>query len=444
MTKKIAIYLPLMVVFLMMFSCIKSDDDNNTGSPTCVITSFSVGDITSDYTSKTVNGADTTYSRTVSGSSIYFNIDQINGVISNVDSLAYWINITKVVPTVVASGTVYYRQKGSGDEFAYLRSGSDSIDFSKGIELMVVSTDGNYSRNYTVSIDKSEYETEKLNWEKVSGSLTLNGEHRTLANNGKLYVFSANDGFPTVTIGTVTGATVDWTSPQYVSAPIYFPSVTLFHGLFYALDDALQLCVSDDGVNWTTTGSTTTIWKLLTADALRLYAYDGENLVSTSDGENWDVETATQLDALPEEPVSGVAYSLSTNKNLQNVVMLGPNSSVGATPVWYKVSATTEESDQNWHYINISDDNSYALPQFDYVQMVRYDGVLLVMGKGSDVTNYANFYVSADNGVTWHIYDDEYSMVAELEGTALPVSMAVCGEGVFLIQSGGNVWRGVK
>ena len=443
MTKKIAIFLPLMAFSFLIFSCISSDDDEVTGSPTCVITSFSVGDIKSDYAAKTINGKDTTYTRTVSGKNIYFNIDQLNGIISNVDSLAYWVNIMRVVPTFSATGTVYFRQKGSNYNFEILRSGKDSLDFRTGVELRVVSTDGKYFKNYTVYINKSDYETEALNWEPVTSNLSFNGNHRTLSLNGNIYLFAENEGTPAVMVGTPNAANVEWTEEATLSKFIDYRSVTIYNGMFYVIDGNGLLCSSYDGAQWNQIGSEP-LDRLLTADALRLYASDGTYILSTTDGLTWEKEGTADINALPQMPVAGTAYSLKTNSSLQNVVMMGANSTMTTTPVWFKLSAESDESDQQWTYINISDDNQYAMPLFNRVQMVRYDEVLLAFGQDGEETSCAHLYVSADNGVTWHVYDDEYNITSDVKGSELPLTMTVCGENIYLIQSGGKMWRGIK
>lgn len=435
--------MPLMAILLLMFSCIKSDDDETVGNPSCVITSFSVGDIKSDYSSKTINGKDTTYSRTVSGKNIHFNIDQVNGTITTVDSVAYWVNLTRVVPTINGVGTAYYRKKGASGDFVYLRSGNDSIDFSSGIELKVISSDGNYSRTYDVNILKSQYETEALNWEKISANNSIQGNIRTVANNGKLFVFAEKDGKTTVTTGTPRNNDVEWDTSLDTSMAIDYRSVTVFNGLFYALDENQQLCVSEDAAEWTPTAFKT-IDRLLAADKTRLYAFDGFAVVSTVDGLNWEELIVSDITALPQMPVSFEAYTLSTNSTLQNVVMTGCNTAGTSTPVWFKLSSESPESDQRWTYINISDDNPYALPLFDYVQMVRYDGVLIAAGKGQGAGNYSHLYVSPDNGITWHVDDTTYGIVSDINGSDLNITMTVCGDFIYLIQSGGNVWRGVK
>lgn len=443
MNRFFSLYLPLTAFVLLLFSCIKSEDDEIIGTSTCVITGFSVGDIKSNYTTKTVAGRDTTFSRTVSGKSIFFNIDQVNNKITTVDSLANWVNISRVVPTVIGIGTVAYREKGSGNDFYYLRSGSDSINFTNGVELRVTSSDGKYTRLYDVTIKKSQYEIERISWHPVSGNLLLTGAHRTLSSDGKLYVFAENEGTPTVTVGSVSGNDISWTNPESLSMPINSHSVTCFDGRFFALDTDGTVCTSSDGVSWASAGGTK-LERLLIADSFRLYGFDGTSLLSTSDGETWDAENALDLESLPQMPVSGVSYPLNTNERLENVVMAGVNPLQNYTPVWFKVSAQSSDSDQDWHYINISGDNSYALPPFSSVQMVRLGDVLLAFGSGGGETAYSNLYVSADNGITWHLQPDNYPMVETVKGSMQPLTMTVCSNAVYVVQSGGKVWKGVK
>ena len=96
---------------LLLVSCVKSKETEST--PYCAITSFGVNSIVSYVPYKTSTGT-TTVKRTVSGSSILFQINQETGLISTVKSLPNWINLTKVVPTFTCHGTLQYK---SGDNY---------------------------------------------------------------------------------------------------------------------------------------------------------------------------------------------------------------------------------------------------------------------------------------------------------------------------------------
>ena len=441
MRKILYLLLPLITMMFAASSCIKSEDENE-GTPTCVIASFSIGDIVSPYTT-TVNGVDTTYSRTIAGGTVYFNIDQVNGIISSVDSLPYWANIKRIVPTISYTGSIYCRQGGEGNEFRYFSSGNDSIDFSQEVEFLVVSSDGKYTKNYKAFIYKSENEKDSLAWNSVSTNLSLEGEHRSLARDGQLYVFAYNGGQPTVTTAAADGTSLSWTTPTQLSEPINYQSVTVFQGAFYALDDNSHVCWSDDAVNWEVLNDELTFERILAADSQRIYAADGTDLWASTNGTDWEAQGLKNIDMLPEMPVSYAAYTSKTNAKLQNVVMLGYNPAADKAVTWFKISANSE-SDQQWNYINISDDNHYPMPDFTYMQMVRYNGCLLAVGKGAQgLTDFADLYQSDDNGITWHAATTKYAMVKELAGSQLPLTMTVCGKNIWIIQSGGKCWRGV-
>ena len=83
--KKSFYILATFVVAMFVASCI--DDEETTGSPECAITAFTVADIPCYRTIKTSAGADTVIKVSMSGGGIFFNIDQMNNRIYNVDSL---------------------------------------------------------------------------------------------------------------------------------------------------------------------------------------------------------------------------------------------------------------------------------------------------------------------------------------------------------------------
>lgn len=432
----------ILTLSVLLTSCLGDDNETKT-TPTCMIAGFSVTDITSPYSTKTAAGKDTTYNRTISGSTILFNINQLNGKIQSVDSLPNWVNISKVVPNITYSGIAYVRVGGETAEYRYFRNGNDSIDFTKQVDFRITSTDGKYNRYYSVKMLKSILDADSLYWSNIKSNLTLNGNHRTLSLNDKIYVFADNAGNTTLTTTIAKNKELNWTTPANLSTAINYKSVTLFNGSFYGLDSDGLVYNSNDGINWTKT-SETTIERLLGADPFRLYAYDGSSLLSTTDGAEWDVETAANLDMMPQMPVSSTYYATKTNATLYNVVMMGNNTLATYTPVWFKISSS-EEANQKWNYINISDDNGYPMPLLNDVKMVRFKDMLIAIGgKSMDgtIAAYSKLYVSHDNGITWHVPEKDMAMVEEWKGTTLPITMVECNDCLWVIQSGGKIWLG--
>ena len=444
--KHLVYILLLALIFPFITTSCLDDDDNTQNNPTCMIAGFTLKDIVAAYSTKTRAGKDTTYNRIISGNSILFNIDQIKGEINSIDSLPNWLKVNKVVPNITYSGTLYCRQGDESGDFIYFRSGTDSIDITKDVTFMVVSNDGKYKRNYKVKLYKSVLETDSLYWSQVSGNnLKLKGEHRSLTRGTEIFVFADNNGNPTVTVSSAHSAQLDWSTPQTLSEKINYKSVTLFGTKFYALDAEGYVYYSSDAVNWTKL-SDKKMERLLAADKQRIFAYDGSAMLSSTDGTNWDEETADDLDRLPLMPVSYACYTTKTNTNLDNVVMMGNNTAADYAVAWYKISSTNTAANQNWNYINVTDENKYGMPQLENVQMVKYKDMLIAIGGVSaDATldAYSDIYVSEDNGISWHVPEAKMAMVKAWKASPLPMTMVACGEYIWVIQSGGKVWRGI-
>lgn len=433
------IWLVIATLFIAT-SCLK-DDNSGTEAPQCAITSFKVGDIKSKMTIQKADGTDSTFTVSVSGSTIYFNIDQINNRIETVDSLPNWLNISAVVPTITSNGYVYVRQTAKDDVYTSFSSGKDSIDFTKEVRFMCVSYDGSSVKTYQAFIHKAATDRDSLYWTKPAETAMhpVNGLHRSVVMGDRVLVFAENGGNPTVTT-TAANGTEGWTIPTMLTSTstIDYASVTVFGNQLYALDAEGNLCRSTAGAEWETVGSRTFI-RLLAADANHLYAADATGILSSSDLENWTVCGATDLEMLPKNPISSVYYDTRTNTALQNVVMMGlSDENADNAVVWYKVSSADEQYNQPWSYISITDDNAYGMPRLQNVQMIRYNKSLLAFG-----APYDTIYRSFDNGITWHAVASLMALPTELKETAdVPMTAFVAGDKIWILQSGGKLWRG--
>ena len=175
----------IMLATVTLFSQVACMSDNDvTTTPECAIVNFSVGSITSPYVDKKYdssgNATDTIVSRTIAGSEIFFNIDQVNGRIYNVDSLPNWVSLKAVVPSFRSYGNVYMLVDEENDLYYTLTSGADSIDFSKKVRLMCVSTDKTSSRFYDVEINKHATNTDTLEWRSVNTDFAVTGKSKAL------------------------------------------------------------------------------------------------------------------------------------------------------------------------------------------------------------------------------------------------------------------------
>lgn len=444
---------------LSLASCVK---DKNTveSSPICAITSFSVGNITSNVTTTSADGTSTTTKRVYSGSSVFFSIDQQAGTITNVDALPNWITLGKVMPKFSSYGNVYLVI----DSVYYgITSGSDSIDVSVPRKLACISTDGSYVKYYTLTITTKEAGTDTIVWERLSDAdLRLSGSHRmqTVAATyrdrqntdslvRRMMVFSADAaGHPQVTSST-DGVT--WTAPAPLTGSegvIDWNSVMLHQGKLYAIDNIGKLYTSTEaarGEAWTKVADTQ-LKRLLGSDGTYVYAYDGTAIVATQDFIQWTVQGQENLDMLPEHSFYSFWYTANTNSKLTSAMMGGlseRNTQHGVT--WYKVTSEIEQCNQPWSYIQVSGDNEHGCPRLKELCTVYYEGNLYTMGRRTQSDGsykFEGFYRSEDNGIAWYLQSKKWRLPKDLDAANGPASVAVVGNTAYVVQDGGLVWRG--
>lgn len=434
--------LSLAVMAALATSCMK-DEDEILSSPECVITKFTVGDIDTEVSIKLASGKDTIVTRTIGGSSVAFNIDQINNKIYSVDSLPSWVDISGVIPTVNSTGYVYIKE-GDETDFHQFASGTDSVDFTKPVKFLIIATDGVSTKEYTAQIFKKDSEADSLAWKAVEGAdLQLEGAHRTLTLADRIYVFSESEGQAVVTSSSFLSEGASWRKPAQLTCEqgsVDWTSVVAYNGYLYALNTEGHICRSTNderGETWSVV-SDRVFARLLGTDELYLYACDESGIWGSADLQNWAECGSSDLDMLPETNIATVSYVSKTNSAMRNAVMCGLTSANSDNAVvWYKVSSANESINQKWNYVQVAADNVYACPKLDNLSIICHNAEMYAIGG-----NNAGIYVSADNGISWHLQTKKKLLPAEVTGQSTPASM-VAGNGyLWLIQSGGKVWRG--
>ena len=434
--------LSLAVMAALATSCMK-DEDEILSSPECVITKFTVGDIDTEVSIKLASGKDTIVTRTIGGSSVAFNIDQINNKIYSVDSLPSWVDISGVIPTVNSTGYVYIKE-GDETDFHQFASGTDSVDFTKPVKFLIIATDGVSTKEYTAQIFKKDSEADSLAWKAVEGAdLQLEGAHRTLTLADRIYVFSESEGQAVVTSSSFLSEGASWRKPAQLTCEqgsVDWTSVVAYNGYLYALNTEGHICRSTNderGETWSVVSDRVFV-RLLGTDELYLYACDESGIWGSADLQNWAECGSSDLDMLPETNIATVSYVSKTNSAMRNAVMCGLTSANSDNAVvWYKVSSANESINQKWNYVQVAADNVYACPKLDNLSIICHNAEMYAIGG-----NNAGIYVSADNGISWHLQTKKKLLPAEVTGQSTPASM-VAGNGyLWLIQSGGKVWRG--
>lgn len=434
--------LSLAAVAVLTTSCLESEDEI-ASSPECVITQFTVADIDSEVTVKLADGRDTTVTRTIGGGSVAFNIDHINNKIYSVDSLPNWADISGVIPTISSTGYVYIKEDGETD-FSRFTSGTDSVDFTKPVKFLVIATDGVSTKEYTAQIFKKDSETDSLAWKAVEGAdLQLEGAHRTLTLADRIYVFSESGGQAVVTSSSFLSEGASWRRPAQLTCEqgsVDWTSVVVYDGYLYALNSEGRICRSSNderGETWSVVSDRTFV-RLLGTDELYIYACDENCIWGSTDLQNWAECGSSDLNMLPETNIASVSYESKTNPAMRNVVMCGLTAAnADNAVVWYKVSSANESINQKWNYVQVTAENEYACPKLDNLSIIYHKAELFAIGGNNE-----GIYLSADNGISWHLQTEKKMLPAEVAGQSTPASMTTGDGYLWLIQSGGKVWRG--
>ena len=436
----------LLFAGLTLCACMNSDEIETT--PECAITAFSVGNISTQVTVHRTDDTDTVTTKVIDGSSIYFNIDQLKGIITTVDSLPKWVSLEKVVPSFTANGTVYCRQDGD-TLFYQLTSGSDSISFEKPVEMISVATDGVSLKRYTVSINRSSYDLDTLEWDAITTDFNVSEDFKAIETDGHVFVFYEEDGNVKYTYAKTSDNLSSWTEPVTVQGgDIDYASIMTFGDDFYALgkDGMIYKAVQQNRPdNWEKTGEKT-FSRLLATDKYYIYAFDGSDIVGSTNLETWTTCGGENVDMLPTEDIHAFSYESKTNSDIHIAMMCGlseGNSKYGVS--WYKVSSLDEDINQNWMYIQVTNDNPYGLPRFKDMSVTMYDGSLFAIGIAPNVSpdTYRYLYRSDDNGITWHPQKEKYTLPEGLDAANGKAEIVSADGKLWIIQKGGNVWSGV-
>lgn len=414
MKNRLVVYFSVLIMLFVASSC-SNDDAVYVTSPYALIKSFNVGSIRSPYPSFTADGKDTTIYKTISFSTSPFTINQLTGEIYNSDSLLFATNVSKVVTSMSVEGvaTIYNEATGAYEYFA----AEDSIDFTSPRKFRITSTDGSYSKDYTISVNVHQVEPELMVWNKVASAVSLN-PRKALESDGDVYIFGTLvDRTPVFAISSV-GSKVSWSAYQEVNGlpkTVDFTTVHLFNGVWYVLA-AGDLYASENAEDWSPVSQGNDYVAIIGAsdDNGYMWLASDENIYRTPDGVT--VEPVCALpNGFPLYNVSTLSYALSHNKNIIRYMLVGytDKECANAPKVWSKLS-----TENDW-VIYDNADNPYPCPALAGLAVVRYDNSLYAFGgKGkvgdNEVEAFNSFYISRDNGVAWKAPAGFYQRMPEV------------------------------
>lgn len=405
--KRIAIGLlcPL-IGALLLTSCLGNDDETVKSSEVALLT-FGIQDLKTTHTIKKADGTDSTYTTVMSGGTVTFTIDQNQHLVYNSDSIAYGTNVEKVLVKVTADGYVYYLKPDSE-----LGSVEDTIDFTSPVTFRVKSYDEQYTRDYLVSINVHQVDPKETVWQEIlNANFPKLVEQKAFVKGDSLFVIGidANGVYQTASADIADGAT--WTTTACSGIEGAGLTALLVEDVFYLKTDA-GLYRSEDAIAWSVADDTP--------------------------------EAFVQLDEVGGHGVALFCQPLSTNESIMRSILVATSEAADTcAQVWTKLS-----TEPVWKEIGENGNNVYGCPNLENLAVIEYADKLYAFG-GKSVGNrkvpleaFGECYESRDHGVTWKVYEDALSLPKAFKGREESFSTATDGEYVWVMWSGGEVWRG--
>lgn len=404
----------LLAALFSLVSCLDTNDGDYVYTDDSAVTAFSVTSAKKAVHVRASNGADSVYYTTATLTAYKFVIDQQRCVIYNPDSLPYGVDPTKLLVSAnsLNSGSLVLKSMTS-DSLSYL-STTDSLDFSKPRELQVYSLSGAAVRKYEVRVNVHQEPADKFNWTKLPNPTAF-----TSATGVKSFVVTTASGttrrFLLASDGTTTtvyradgdnawtAATPDF---NHTLAAETYRSAAVKHDTLFVCDNGVVMATTD-GNTWTQqTTAEAGVARIIAANPIRLYAYNNEGVMVSSDdsGKTWKVASIDEsASLLPNGDIAYATLPLATNPNAYRTLLIGsvPEASTTAFSIWGKIDEGTAYSEnQPWMFYDHNSLNRHELSLMQNFSAFTYDGKIMMVGN-EDRVYLPYFYGSRDGGITW-------------------------------------------
>lgn len=404
----------LLAALFSLVSCLDTNDGDYVYTDDSAVTAFSVTSAKKAVHVRASNGADSVYYTTATLTAYKFVIDQQRCVIYNPDSLPYGVDPTKLLVSAnsLNSGSLVLKSMTS-DSLSYF-STTDSLDFSKPRELQVYSLSGAAVRKYEVRVNVHQEPADKFNWTKLPNPTAF-----TSATGVKSFVVTTASGttrrFLLASDGTTTtvyradgddawtAATPDF---NHTLAAETYRSAAVKHDTLFVCDNGVVMATTD-GNTWTRqTTAEAGVARIIAANPIRLYAYNNEGAMVSSDdsGKTWKVASIDEsASLLPNGDIAYATLPLATNPNAYRTLLIGsvPEASTTAFSIWGKIDEGTAYSEnQPWMFYDHNSLNRHELSLMQNFSAFTYDGKIMMVGN-EDRVYLPNFYGSRDGGITW-------------------------------------------
>ena len=307
----------LLAALFSLVSCLDTNDGDYVYTDDSAVTAFSVTSAKKAVHVKASNGADSVYTTSVKLSAYKFVIDQQRCVIYNPDSLPYGVDPTKILVSAnsVNSGSLVLKSMTS-DSLSYL-STTDSLDFSKPRELQVYSLSGAAVRKYEVRVNVHQESADKFNWTKLPTPTAFTSARGvksfvvTTASGTTRRFLLASDGTTTTVYradgdDAWTAATPDF---NHTLAAETYRSAAVKHDTLFVCDNGVVMATTDGNTWKQQTTVEAGVARIIAANPIRLYAYNNEGVMVSSDdsGKTWKVASIDESASLL--PNGDIAYA---------------------------------------------------------------------------------------------------------------------------------------
>ena len=404
----------LLAALFSLVSCLDTNDGDYVYTDDSAVTAFSVTSAKKAVHVKASNGADSVYYTTATLTAYKFVIDQQRCVIYNPDSLPYGVDPTKLLVSAnsLNSGSLVLKSMTS-DSLSYF-STTDSLDFSKPRELQVYSLSGAAVRKYEVRVNVHQEPANKFNWTKLPNPTAFTNATGvksfvvTTASGTTRRFLLASDG-TTTTVYRADGDDA-WTATtpnfNHTLAAETYRSAAVKHDTLFVCDNGVVMATTD-GDTWAQqTTAEAGVARIIAANPIRLYAYNNEGAMVSSDdsGKTWKAAGMDEsASLLPNGDIAYATLPLNTNANAFRTLLIGsvPEASTTAFSVWGKIDEGTAYSEnQPWMFYDHNSLNRHELSLMQNFSAFTYDGKIMMVGN-EDRVYLPNFYGSRDGGITW-------------------------------------------
>ena len=435
-------YILMLAALLSFVSCLKEDKSYKT--PQAAITSFTIGYYNVLFKDRNIQGNDTLVYIREGGVMYPMTIDQVNNRIFNVDSMAYGSQLNKVTCSAYGTGTVGYKYLDD-PETTYLWSVSDSIDFTRKLQFVIVSTDESYTRTYDLEVNVRKVFPDSLLWtdRDTTGFPVLTGITSAVMNDSLFCFGTDTSGIPAVSSRSIATGSWNGANPMTgLTADGWNHRVTVCNGQFYTVISG-SLYGSQDAVNWSSVKTGIKSIIVSSGDYGELWAITQDsNIIRSSDMAEWTTVQAVP-EGFPDSAAVLFSYPLATNASLKRSVIAGLTHDTVYASVW-----TILTGDTLWTQVDAPANAGLRLKAGGSLSVIMYDGSLFSLGHGLD-----GFRQSLDNGITWYwcdSYAEDYSswnrymqLPQALQGYESGFTAATDSKGwIWIMTDNGQVWHG--